>query len=105
MTYQTNPTTPQPTVVAVPKNGLGNASFVLGIVGLAFSVVPFAGIFIAVPVALTGLGTGLGGVHRLFKNKADNKVLTWIGVGLSLLTLPLAIILGVAFFAAINSPS
>lgn len=59
------PQMPQPVYVQQgPKNGLGNASFVLGIIGLAFSFIPFAGLFMTLPVALTGLGVGLGGVSR-----------------------------------------
>ena len=87
------------------KNGLGTASFVLGIVGMAFSLIPFAGMFLALPVAFTGLGVGLGGVYRLFKGRSDNKALTWIGVGLSLLAIVLSIVIFSAFVAASHSSS
>jgi hypothetical protein len=39
----------------------------------------------------------------VFKNLSTNKVLTWIGVGLSLLAIVLLIIVEVAFAHAINN--
>ena len=95
---------PQPQLQPqAPKNGLGNASFVLGIIAIVFSCIPIVGLFVALPCALVGLGVGLGGVHHVFKNQSTNKVLTWIGVGLSLLAIVLLIIVEVAFVHAVNN--
>jgi len=68
-----------------PRNGLGTASFVLGIIATVLSIVPFLNIIVLVPAGLTGLGVGIGGVYRLSHGTATNKALTWIGVGLSIL--------------------
>ena len=103
-TQQPNYGIPQPQLQPqAPKNGLGNASFVLGIIAAVFSCIPIAGLIVGLPCALVGLGVGLGGVHRIFKNQSTNKVLTWIGVGLSLLAIVLAIIVEVAFVHAVNN--
>jgi cytochrome oxidase assembly protein ShyY1 len=95
---------PQPQLQPqAPKNGLGNASFVLGIIATVFSWIPIAGFIVGLPCALVGLGVGLGGVHLIFKNQSTNKVLTWIGVGLSLLAIVLVIIVQVALVHAVNN--
>lgn len=85
-----------------PKNGLGVASFVLGIIAVALSWIPIFNLFAMLPVALVGLGTGLGGVYRLNKGAADNKALTWIGTGLSILGIVLVIVFYAAFAASLN---
>lgn len=73
------------------KNGLGTSSFVLGILGTVFGLIPIAA-FIALPLSVVGLGVGLGNIGRLRKHQATNKVMTGIGIGLSVLGIVLSII-------------
>jgi hypothetical protein len=92
----TQPQIYMPMPQQVEHNGLGIASFVLGLVSFVLSLVPF-GVLIAFPAALTGIGLGLGNLPRLNHHTANNKVLTWIGIGLN----GLAIVIGVVFVAAV----
>ena|SRR5215813_10147621 len=73
------------------SNGLGTSSFVLGILGTIFGLVPIAA-FIALALSVVGLGVGLGNIGRLRSKKATNKVMTGIGIGLSVLGVVLSII-------------
>jgi hypothetical protein len=78
-------------VESTEKNGLGTSSFVLGILGTVFGLVPIA-FFFALPLSIIGLGLGLGNIGRLRKHKATNKVMTGLGIGLSVLGVVLSII-------------
>lgn len=94
-TPQQQPAPQPPTqVVYVPqteKNGLGTSSFVLGLLGSLFGLIPIL-TFVAFPLSLLGLGLGLGNIGRLRTRKATNKVMTGIGIGLSVLGIVLSII-------------
>jgi hypothetical protein len=89
----TTSTAPAPVVVVErgPRNGLGIASFVTGITGSVLGMIPILGIP-ALLLGLIGFGLGLGGVRRLRKGRADNKVLTVIGVLASVLAVVLGIV-------------
>ncbi len=71
-----------------PRNGLGDASFVLGLASLLLSWVPLLGML----AALTGVVLGLGGVQRLSDHTANNKALTLIGIGLNLAAIVIGIV-------------
>jgi hypothetical protein len=73
-------------------NGLGTASFVLGLMSFALSFAPF-GILLAFPAGLIGVGVGLGNLQRLSRHTASNKALTWIGIGLNLAAIVIGIVL------------
>lgn len=91
--HQTVSTTPQPQ----PRNGLGISAFILGIVGSVFGLVPILGIP-ALICGLVGVGLALGALRRLHRHRADNKVMTWFGAGLSVL----AVILSIVGIAIVN---
>ena len=81
------------------RNGLGIAAFVLGIVGSVTGLIPL----LSIPALICGLtGFGLGGVRRLGKRTADNKVMTVLGVFASILAIVLAVVGMVIMFRAFN---
>jgi hypothetical protein len=86
-------------------NGLGTASFVLGIIALPLSLIPLAGWIFGFPVACTGLGVGLGNIPRLRSGKAGNSTQTWVGVGLSAgaILISLAYV-GLTIFGIVSQP-
>ncbi len=79
------------TITTGHRNGLGISSFVLGIVGSVIGLIPILGIP-ALASGLTGLGLGLAGLRRLRHRWADNRVMNWIGVVLSVLAVVLGIV-------------
>jgi hypothetical protein len=101
-----NPVTAeQPQAAAKPaghRNGLGIAALVCGIVGSVVGLIPILGIP-ALACGLTGFGLGLGALRRLRHRWADNKVMTWFGVVLSVLAVVLGIVGIVIVFKATNN--
>ena len=89
-------------IVKAEKNGLGTSSFVLGLLGTIFGLVPI-GCFIALPLAIVGLGLGLGNFGRLRKGTATNKAMTVLGVVFSVLGIVLSVIGVVIINNAITS--
>ncbi len=85
--YQTT-TPPQ---AAQPRNGLGTAGFVLGLVGLVFSPIPIVGL-VAWPLVIAGLILSIAGLGRVRKGRATNKGLAIAGIILSVLGLVLCIV-------------
>ena len=84
------------------KNGLGTASFVLGIVAVALAWIPFM-FWVSIPAALTGLGLGLGNYFaRLRSGRASNNVQTLIGVGLSAAAVIIAILVIIVWAVAVS---
>ncbi|HEX6446541.1 MAG TPA: DUF4352 domain-containing protein [Streptosporangiales bacterium] len=69
-----------------PKNGLGTASLVTGILAIVFSWIPFAG-FLSYPLALVGIGTGAGGIGKARRRQATNGGTATAGLVLSILGL------------------
>ncbi|MDA3646699.1 DUF4190 domain-containing protein [Saccharopolyspora indica] len=97
MSQMVDPTMP-PAPPAQPRNGLGTAGFVLGLVGLLFSFVPFVGI-IAWPLVILGLIFSIIGIIRARKGAATNKGLAIAGTALSAVGLVVCII----WMAAVGS--
>lgn len=56
-----------------PRNGLGTAALVLGVVAVVFGFIPIVGLFVAAPSAPLALAFGLIGVIRAEKGTATNK--------------------------------
>ncbi|HLP22587.1 MAG TPA: MmpS family transport accessory protein [Microbacteriaceae bacterium] len=80
----TDATTP----AASSKNGLAIAALVLGIVALLGAMIPIFGIFLVWAPALVGIGLGIGAVVK----KNAPKLLGWIGLGLSVASVFVAIV-------------
>lgn len=87
-------------VQPAPKNGLGVAALVLGIVGVIFAVIPVVGLFFAIPLGALALIFGAVGVARAGKGKATNKGVSVAGLILGLLTFGVAILMSVAVYQA-----
>lgn len=82
---------PHPTgQAAQPRNGLGVAGFVLGLLAALFSLIPIIGV-IAWPLAILGLIFGILGVLRARKGVATNKGLAIAGTVLSAIGLVICI--------------
>lgn len=86
---------------APPRNGLGTAGFVLGLVGLVFSPIPFVGV-VAWPLVVLGLILSAVGVARVRAGKATNKGLSIAGVVVSILGLVVSILWVVVIGKAIS---
>jgi hypothetical protein len=57
---------------APPRNSLGSAALVLGIVALVFALVPIVGDFVSVPAAVLAVVLGVVGLLRAEKGVATN---------------------------------
>ncbi|EOD64811.1 MmpS family transport accessory protein [Amycolatopsis vancoresmycina] len=86
---------------APPRNGLGTAGFVLGLVGLVIAPIPLAGVA-AWPLAVLGLILSAVGIARVRSGKATNKGLAIAGVVLSLLALVVSVLWLVVIGKVIN---
>ncbi|MEV4052396.1 MmpS family transport accessory protein [Amycolatopsis sp. NPDC049688] len=86
---------------APPRNGLGTAGFVLGLVGLVFSPIPLVGV-VAWPLAVLGLILSAVGIARVRSGKATNKGLAIAGAVVSLLALVVSILWLVVIGKAIS---
>jgi hypothetical protein len=84
-----------------PKNGLGTAGFVLGLVGLIFAFIPLIGI-IAWPLTILGLIFGVVGTLRANRGQASNKGLAITAVVLSAIGLVICVIWTLAVGKAVN---
>lgn len=84
-----------------PKNGLGTAGFVLGLIGLLFSFIPLIGI-IAWPLVILGVIFSAIGLSRATKGAATNKGLSIAGLALSIIGLVVCIVMAAAFSKAVN---
>ncbi|ATY15193.1 DUF4190 domain-containing protein [Amycolatopsis sp. AA4] len=80
-----------PSYPAQPKNGLGTAGFVLGLIGLIFAFIPVIGL-IAWPLVILGIIFSALGFVRTRSGKATNKGLSIAGLVLSVIGLVLCII-------------
>lgn len=83
-----------------PRNGLGTAALVLGILAVLFAMIPIIGM-IAWPLSILGLIFGVIGVVRTRSGKADNKGVAISGTVLSAIGLILCIVWVAAFSNAV----
>lgn len=84
-----------------PRNGMGTAALVLGIVAILFAFIPFVG-FVSYPLAILGIIFGLLGLSRVGKKVATNRGVTLTGLILSVIGLVLVIVSTVLYVSAIN---
>ncbi|WP_219106945.1 DUF4190 domain-containing protein [Austwickia sp. TVS 96-490-7B] len=73
-----------------PKNGLGTAALVLGILSLIGSLIPLLGILV-LPFALVGLILGIIGLSRVTQRVATNRGSALAGIILNILSMVLAV--------------
>lgn len=95
---------PQPPATPPPRNGLGTAGFVLGLLGLLFSFVPVVGV-VAWPLVVVGLTLALFGLVRANRGQADNKGLAVAGIALSALGLVVCVLWAAVFTKATSDAS
>ncbi|MGA6168230.1 MmpS family transport accessory protein [Amycolatopsis magusensis] len=84
-----------------PRNGIGITGFVLGLVGLVFSPIPFIGV-VAWPLVILGLIFSIFGVVRVNKGVATNKVLSIVGIVASVIGLGVCVAWVFVFNQAVN---
>jgi hypothetical protein len=101
MSYPTMPAAPAENTVLPPKNGLGTAGFVLGLIGLLFSFLPIVGV-VAWPLVILGLIFSLIGYSRGRSGGATNKGLALAGVILSVIGLVICVLWVAVFDKAAN---
>ena len=90
----------RPGSIAGPRNGMGTAALVLGIIGLVLAlIIPIVGIVLGV----LGLTFGLIGHRRQRDGVATNGTMSLIGAGLGALAIVLAIV--VAFMVVDDDPT
>ncbi|MCP3799138.1 hypothetical protein NLX83_07710 [Allokutzneria sp. A3M-2-11 16] len=80
------PQQPQGGYPAQPQNGLGTAGFVVGLIGLVFSIIPFVGI-IAWPLVIIGAVLSGVGMSKAMSGVANNKGLAIAGLVCSIVGL------------------
>lgn len=82
----------------LPRNGLGTAGFVLGLLSALFAMIPIIGV-IAWPMAILGLIFGVLGIGRANHGVATNKGLAIAGTALA----AIGLVLCIAWAAAVGS--
>lgn len=84
-----------------PRNGLGTAGFVVGLVGLVFAFIPIVGV-VAWPMVIVGLVLSIIGVVRVHHGHATNKGLSIAGIAVSAAGLVICVLWLAAFGSAAN---
>ncbi|MCE3551547.1 hypothetical protein LWC33_08780 [Pseudonocardia sp. RS11V-5] len=95
---------PVPPPAPQPRNGLGTAGFVLGLLALLVAWIPFVGV-IGWPLSILGLLLSGFGLQRVTSGKADNKGLSIAGIALSAIALLVCILWATAFASAVSGTS
>jgi hypothetical protein len=85
-----------------PKNGMGTAALVLGILAVVLAFVPILG-FVSYPLAIIGIVLGLVGLGRVRKRVATNRGVTLAGMIASVLGLVLVIASTMLWVSAIGA--
>lgn len=92
----------QPQYAPSPKNGMGTAALVLGILAIVLAFIPILG-FASYPLAVLGIIFGLIGVRRVSKRHAANKGVALGGLIASAIGLVLVIISTVLYVNAVSA--
>lgn len=90
---------PQPPPVSIPKNGMGTAALVLGIIGVLLAWIPFVG-FLGFILGILAMVLGGIGIFKAHKGTATNTVVSYVGTGLGLVAFVLSLIV---FGGVVNS--
>ncbi|HEY3753127.1 MAG TPA: DUF4190 domain-containing protein [Pseudonocardiaceae bacterium] len=91
MSFPTMPAAPPEYQVQQPRNGLGTAGFVLGLIGLLISFLPIVGV-VAWPLVILGLIFSFIGYGRGRSGRATNKGLALAGAIMSVIGLVVCIL-------------
>ena len=91
-----------PEYAVAPKNGMGTAALVMGILAIVLAFIPILG-FASWPLAILGIIFGAVGVRRVAKRRATNKGVAVSGLVLSVIGLILVIISTVRYVSALNA--
>ncbi len=81
-----------------PKNGIGIAAMVVGIVALFLFWIPFLGVI----VAIVGLVLGIVGIRKASRGEATNKGMAIAGVATGGLALVGSLLITIFVFAAVD---
>ncbi len=100
-TQHTAPAATTTTRTNPPRNGLGIAALIIGIIGCLFGFVPFT-FWIAGPMGVTALVLGLAGRGRVKRGEASNRITTWAGIVVGLGSLALSIWGAAVLFGAFD---
>lgn len=87
-----------PTSPLQPRDGMGTAGFVLGLLAAIFALIPIIGV-IAWPLSILGLVFGIVGISRARRGVANNKGLAVAGTVLA----AIALVLCLAWTAALGA--
>lgn len=87
-----------------PRNGLGTAGFVCGLVGLALAWIPIIGI-VAWPLVLVGLTLSIIGVNRARQRIATNHGIAVAGIACSALGLLICFTYASLFVSSVSDSS
>ncbi len=91
MSYPMTPSAPPQPVQQQPRNGLGTAGFVVGLVGLVFSLIPVVGV-VAWPLVILGVIFSAIGFARTRSGAATNAGLSIAGLAVSIVGLVICIL-------------
>lgn len=95
------PSAPPQPVQQQPRNGLGTAGFVVGLVGLVFSLIPIVGV-VAWPLVILGVIFSAVGFARTRSGAATNTGLSIAGLAVSIVGLVICILWVAVFNKAAN---
>lgn len=96
------PAAPSPAPAAAPakaSNGLGIAALILGLAAVLVALIPIVGMFLVWVPALVGIGLGIAAVLK----KSAKKVVAWIGLGLSIVSIFVAFATAAAGVGAVSN--
>lgn len=93
--------TQQSPTVTQPSNGLGTSGFIIGLIGLILSPIPFIGV-IAWPLVVLGIIFSAIGIAKVRAGRATNKGLSIAGLVVSVVGLVICIIWVVAIKDAVD---
>lgn len=81
---------PPPSALIEPRNGMGIAAIVLGVVGALFGLLPLAG-FASIVLGIVGVVLAFAGLVRLRRGSATNRNTTWAGLVASVASIALGV--------------
>lgn len=87
---------PEPVAPPPPRNGMGLAALILGIVAFTFSFIPFLSEFLAAPSAVAAVAAAFINWDRIERGRATNRADTLAGGILGALALAMTLLVYLA---------